>query len=109
MNIQKNKITISGIKFFIKNKNKEIARAYLYILKNNLHKKPFAFIEDVFVQEDYRGKGLGTKILNKLIEEAKEIKCYKIIANARNERQNVHNFYKNLGFKDWGKEFRLDI
>ncbi|HBX16020.1 MAG TPA: GNAT family N-acetyltransferase, partial [Candidatus Magasanikbacteria bacterium] len=47
MKIQQKKITTRGIKFFIKDGKKEIGRAYLYILKNDLHKEPFGFLEDV--------------------------------------------------------------
>jgi len=50
---------------------KEIARAYVYVLTNSLHKEPFGFIEDVFVEEAHRGGGVGTEIVNRAIEEAK--------------------------------------
>ena len=87
---------------------REVARAYLYIL-SNLHKQPFGFMEDVFVAENYRSKGLGTKLVQELINAAKQNNCYKLVATSRHARPKVHDWYIGLGFKDWGKEFRIDF
>ncbi len=88
--------------------DKTIGRAFLFIIYNDLHQKPYGFLEDVFIEEEYRGKGIGKELVKKVIEKAKEIGCYKLIATSRFERENVHKFYESLGFKKWGYEFRLD-
>ncbi len=107
--MKKQKITAQGIKFSIKKDNKEIARAYLYVMKNDLHKQPFGLMEDVFIDKSLRGEGYGTKIVKELIKQAKKQNCYKLIATSRYSRKEVHKLYKKLGFKDWGKEFRMDF
>jgi GNAT superfamily N-acetyltransferase len=109
MLIKKRIIEGKGIKFSREINRKEIARAFLYILHNDLHKQPFGFLEDVFVDESFRGKGIGTAILNKVMKEAKKQRCYKIVATSRYSRPEAHRLYKRLCFKDWGKEFRLDL
>lgn len=109
MLIKKRIIEGKGIKFSREINGKEIGRAFLYILHNDLHKQPFGFLEDVFVDEGFRGKGIGTVILNKVMREAEKQGCYKIVATSRYSRPKVHRLYKCLGFKDWGKEFRLDL
>ncbi|MBU5688065.1 MAG: GNAT family N-acetyltransferase [Candidatus Aenigmarchaeota archaeon] len=109
MKIQSETVNPLGIKFFIQEGEKEIARAYLYILYNDLHKRPFGFLEDVFVDENYRGKGIGTTILSAVIDEAKKRGCYKLVCTSRYENEAAHNIYKKLGFRDHGKEFRLDL
>ncbi|MFH1583297.1 MAG: GNAT family N-acetyltransferase [Candidatus Falkowbacteria bacterium] len=108
MDIKQEKIKAGGIKLHVEDNGKEIARAYLYILKN-IHDQPFGFMEDVFVDENYRSKGLGTKLIKELIKAAKQNNCYKLIGNSRQERLKVHAMYEHLGFKDWGKEFRIDF
>ena len=108
MEIKQKIINAQAIKFFIEDDGKEIARAYLYILKNN-HEQPFGFMEDVFVDENFRSQGLGTKLLEELIRKARQNNCYKLIGTSRYERPKVHNLYIGLGFKDWGKEFRIDF
>ncbi len=107
--MKKQRITAQGIKFSIEKDNKEIARAYLYLMKNDLHNQPFGLMEDVFIDESLRSKGYGTKIVKELIKQAKKQNCYKLIATSRHSRKEVHKLYKKLGFKDWGKEFRMDF
>lgn len=109
MDVQKKDLSAGGIKFFVAKDGKEIARAYLYIMRNDLHEEPFGFMEDVYVSEELRGQGMGTKIVNDLIEEAKRQGCYKLIGCSRHSRPKVHQLYERLGFKDHGKEFRIDF
>jgi GNAT superfamily N-acetyltransferase len=97
-----------GIKIFIEKKGKEVAHAYLYFIQNDLRPERYGFMEDVFVDESLRGRGLGTKLVKKIIKLAKENDCYKLIGTSRYEREKVHALYERLGFKDWGKEFRID-
>lgn len=78
-------------------------------MKNDLHEVPFGLMEDVFVDETLRGQGIGTKIVQKLIEVAKEKKCYKLICTSRYSKPKVHELYEKIGFKDHGKEFRIDF
>ncbi len=109
MIVKKQKINSEGIKFSIEKNNKEVARAFLYLMKNDLHKRPFGLMEDVFIDESLRGKGYGTEIVKELIKEAKKQNCYKLIATSRYARDRVHKLYKKLGFQDWGKEFRINL
>lgn len=109
MEIKSKKITANGTKFYVEENKQELGRAYLYILSNELHEEPFGFIEDVFIEESYRGKGIGSKLVKELVEEAKKRNCYKIILTTRYDKQKVHELYKNLGFEDHGKEFRINF
>lgn len=107
--MKKQPLSITGIRFAISEKNEELARGYLYLLKNDLHERPYAFIEDLYVAEAERGAGYGSKMLQAMIEEAKKRGCYKIIATSRKPRRAVHRFYEKNGFQKWGYEFRIDL
>ncbi|HZI95636.1 MAG TPA: GNAT family N-acetyltransferase [Candidatus Paceibacterota bacterium] len=109
MKINKKVIKGKGIKFFVKIDGKEVGRAFLYILNNDLHKKPFGFLEDVYVNESLRGQGIGSQLLDKVINEAKISGCYKIVATSRYSRSKVHKLYERIGFKNQGVEFRIDF
>ncbi len=109
MDFKKKKISAHGIKITIEENGEEVARGYLYIMTNDLHTKPFAFMEDVFVVESLRGKGYGKKIVQELIEDAKREGCYKLIGTSRFERDNVHKFYEEFGFIKYGYEFRMNL
>lgn len=105
--IEKKEIKASGIKFFVEKNGKEVARAFLYMMNNNLHKEPFGLLEDLFVDESLRGQGIGTELLNMVIAEAKKLGCYKIVGTSRHERTSVHKMYEKMGFKNFGIEFKM--
>lgn len=98
-----------GIRFSISGSNGEIARAFLYVMTNDLHEAPFGLLEDVHVAESERGSGLGTALVNEVISAARELGCYKIIATSRVSRPKVHELYERLGFKNHGVEFRMNL
>ncbi len=93
----------------VAHEQKEGARAYLFLMWNSLHTQPFGLLEDVYVDETFRGHGLGTEIVTAVIAAAKARGCYKLIATSRHTRPRVHELYLRLGFKDHGKEFRIDF
>lgn len=98
-----------GIRFSIAGEGGEVARAYLYVMTNDLHDAPFGLLEDVFVAESERGGGLGTALVREVIAAAREAGCYKLIATSRASRPKVHELYERLGFASYGIEFRLNL
>jgi GNAT superfamily N-acetyltransferase len=106
---QSKEVTASGVRFVIQDGDKEVARGYLYIMKNDLHDRPFGLMEDVFVDENQRGRGYGKAIVKMIEDEARARNCYKLIATSRHARSKVHDLYKNLGFMDFGREFRKNL
>ncbi|NMG11641.1 GNAT family N-acetyltransferase [Brasilonema sp. UFV-L1] len=78
-------------------------------MHNDLHNEPFGLMEDVFVDENYRGKGYGTQLVKKIIEIAREYRCYKLIATSRSSKPKVHELYQRLGFEEHGVEFRINL
>jgi len=109
MKIIKEERQASCIRFSVNEEGEELGHAWLYILRNDLHEAPFGFIEDVFIDEACRGKGYGTKLVEDMLAEAKRLHCYKAILTSRYTKPRVHTLYERAGFKDWGKEFRLDL
>ena len=109
MEIKSKKIETFGIRFFVDENGREIAHAYLYVLGNDLHERPFGFMEDLFVDENSRGSGIGTNLLRRIIDEARKQNCYKLICTSRNENGKVHELYEKTGFARYGLEFRMDF
>ncbi|MEK7551998.1 MAG: GNAT family N-acetyltransferase [Patescibacteria group bacterium] len=98
-----------GFRFSVRRGGKEVARAFLYVLGNDLHEEPFGLMEDVYVDPHLRGKSIGSSLVVKLIEKARSLGCYKLIATSRRIRVSVHRLYIDLGFKEYGKEFRMNL
>ncbi len=99
----------AGIRLATHLNGEEVGRTTLWVLPNESHGKPFGLIEDVFVAERHRGKNIGEDIVEAAIEAAKKNDCYKAILTSRFERPWLHLWYRKLGFKKDGFEFRIDF
>jgi GNAT superfamily N-acetyltransferase len=107
--VERQERSARGIRFAISGSGGEVARAYLYVMTNDLHDAPFGLMEDVFVAESERGSGLGTALVREVIAAAREAGCYKLIATSRASRPKVHELYERLVFANHGVEFRMNL
>ena len=79
------------------NNNKIIATGTLLIENKIIHSiSKVGHIEDIVVDSNSKGLGLGKQIVNYLTNLAKENNCYKVILNC-----NDHNigFYQKCGYQ----------
>ena len=58
--------------------------------------RTLGLIEDVAVNKDHRGKGIGKSIVEKLIEIGKQKNCDKIVLNTSEKNSK---FYEKIGFE----------
>lgn len=56
-------------------------------------------IEDVVVDKDQRGKGIGRRLMEKLLEEGKKQNLDQMLLFSGHHRLPAINLYKSLGFK----------
>jgi len=96
-----------GIKIMAYRRPHEIGHLYLYVLKNDLHDEPFGFIEDVFVNEDFRNDGYGRRLVQIAVELAKDRGCYKLVLTT--SKDWLVHWYESLGFCVQGTELRMDF
>ncbi len=90
-----------------KEDNKIIGSVLGIICKSLLVRgKPFMVVEDVIVDEQYRRKGVGKKLFEKLDEFAKEKLCDYSILVSSGFRHNAHIFYENIGYTEDVRGFR---
>ena len=57
-----------------------------------------AWIEDVVVDEDYRGRGIGETIIREAIERARERKAKVVDLTSRPVREAANRLYLRMGF-----------
>ena len=62
-------------------------------------------IEDVVVNKEFEGHGIGMKLVLSLLDVAKGKKCYKTILNCEDK---LIPFYEKIGFKQKSTEMRFD-
>lgn len=62
--------------------------------------KPYLYIHDVVVRTDFRGQGLGRKLIEKLVEYSNEKKFCKITLEVRSDNPVAQKLYNSLGFEE---------
>lgn len=97
------------IKFSIDVEDRVAGWGFLIVIQNDRHKEPYGMMENIYIEEEFRGNGYGKKIVSTIIEKAKELGCYKLIAQSRHGKEGVHALYEKYGFRDHGKNFRMDL
>lgn len=55
------------------------------------------FLEDIYVRNPYRGKGIGKALFERLAVIAREQSCVSIMFNVLDWNTNAMNVYRNLG------------
>lgn len=71
--------------------------------------KPGIYIEDLYVKQSHRGKGIGNLLLKEVIKIAKERNCGRVEWSVLDWNTRAIDFYERLGAKslnEW-KIFRL--
>lgn len=81
----------------VKDANRIVGMGTLYIIPK-IGKKN-AYLEDIIVDEAYRGQGLGGKLTTLLIESARARGVGSITLTSRDIRVAAHKLYTKLGFK----------
>ena len=70
-------------------------------LKNNLWQQGYlAHIDELVVDSDYRGRGIGTQLLNQLVRLARDRGCRRVELDSAFHREQAHQFYQQHGFEN---------
>lgn len=56
-----------------------------------------AYIMNIYVRKEYRGKGIGHSVVRWLVEKAQQLGCDKIYLETTDEAKSL---YKSIGFRD---------
>lgn len=83
----------------------KIVSSCVCVIIPNLTKsiRPYAFIENVVTNEDYRGKGYATECLDYAKEIAVKSNCYKIMLLTGSKKEKILSFYRNAGYNSLDK------
>jgi ribosomal protein S18 acetylase RimI-like enzyme len=82
----------------------------LLIMDNLAHLgRPSAIIEDVAVDPQFQRRGIGRKMIEFAMNQAKAAGCYKLMLSAASHRREAHEFYESLGFSCHGYSFHVSL
>ncbi|MBQ8426876.1 MAG: GNAT family N-acetyltransferase [Clostridia bacterium] len=65
----------------------------------NLKGRKVFYIDDLCVDENYRGNGIGTELYNFVLSVAKNMNCFHLTLNVWHLNQSAVKFYEKLGLK----------
>ena len=67
------------------------------------------YMDDLYIKEQYRGKGIGTLLINAVIKHAEKEKCDRLRWQVSEWNKPAISFYKTLGAKIDETEKNCDI
>lgn len=78
---------------------KIVSSCVCVIIPNLTHnQRPYAFVENVITDENYRKRGLATACLNYAKEIAQKENCYKLMLLTGSKKESTLNFYEQAGY-----------
>ena len=85
--------------------------AFYLFTYSSFEAKRTLYLEDIFISEDYRNKGMGKLFLDKIMKIAKANDCGRMEWAVLDWNVNAIKFYEKLGareLKEW-KYFRMEL
>jgi ribosomal protein S18 acetylase RimI-like enzyme len=64
-----------------------------------------AFIDELLIEEAHRGKGIGQRVVEKVITAAKNLGVNNLVLEVSEENERARRLYRNCGFTD--RKYRL--
>lgn len=65
-------------------------------------------VEHIVAHPDFRGKGLGRAVMEKIIHDARECGLHTLMLTSNPSRKAAHGLYKSLGFEIVGEKQKYD-
>lgn len=73
------------------------------------YSQPIAELDELYVKDEFRKKGVGKLLMNAVINESKKRKCCRIYIESGYKWTIAHAFYKSIGFTDNGLHFLMKL
>lgn len=87
-----------------------IGTCSLIIIDNLGHQgAKLAVAESMIVSSEFRGRGVGSQMMQFMMERAKAENCYKLMLSSNKKRISAHRFYEQLGFARHGISFMIEV
>lgn len=95
-----------GLRFWYRQHEVELGSAFLYVLRDTEHSRPFALVTGLQVPIG-RSTDVGELLMRAMLKEAKSRECYKLMIIVPSEAVDLKSWCKRLGSTNSGLEFRF--
>lgn len=82
--------------FYCAEVNNQVVGMCLYYIKYSTWKGRSIYLDDIIINERFRGKGIGTMLFNKLVQHAKDLKVRKLEWMVLNWNESAIGFYEKF-------------
>lgn len=80
--------------------SKVVGLATCFVNFSTFNVKPYLYIHDIVVLNEFRGNGIGKALMQKLKEISDERKYCKVTLEVREDNSTAQTLYKHLGFEE---------
>jgi N-acetylglutamate synthase-like GNAT family acetyltransferase len=74
-----------------------------------LHRSPSGLIDELVVASDYRGEGVGGRLVLAAIEKCRALGCREVEVSTEMTNLNARKFYEKCGFEERGMLLEADL
>lgn len=97
---------------YIDNKDKVVFLSYMNgecvgQIRLRINWNEYCFVEDIAVSTSYRGRGIGTLLMQKAVEWAKSNRMHGLMLETQDNNLSACRFYRKCGFKIGGVDAML--
>jgi GNAT superfamily N-acetyltransferase len=88
-----------------------VVGTYELLVMDNMAKRGrrSGIVEDVAVDPQSQGQGIGRAMMQHALEQCRRAECYKLTLSSNLKREDAHRFYDALGFKRHGYSFQIEM
>jgi ribosomal protein S18 acetylase RimI-like enzyme len=70
---------------------------------------PQAWIPDLYVDQQFRGRGAARRLLDACAEEARRRGCHVLVLESGHHRAEAHRLYESYGFEHYARAYSLEL
>lgn len=85
-----------------------IIKGYIY-LKPHIEQKDAYVVDALYVEEEYRNKGIAKSLFEEAKRIVKEWHINNLYIGVMSNNNKAYNLYKSIGFKEFKYELKMDI
>ena len=102
-------LTYPDYKIYVGEEGGRIVGSFALLVMLNLGHcgAPSAIVEDVVVDPQMQGRGVGAAMMSAAMDLARDKGCYKLVLSSNAKRVRAHAFYERLGFTRHGISFSV--